>query len=255
MAKWAEKQLTLYFIHQIASWAQGNKDEFLKQIHIVSEALKDESGKKSIQDLQKKWKQMQEDLESLMAEVKEDVDAFKRKMAIIVGVATVVAAVLIAVSAVVTAGATGAALPALFSGAGLALTLGGLTLVGATVFGIILIAEPDILQVIEKAKEETTNTINEGLEKIASQASLVENMLFQIYTSWAEINDSVTPEDAAAWNVIMGPNVKNLVANLRATKESIDKLVDNIKETEDAVQSELDAYTEKIYKPLLDLYQ
>ena len=228
----------------------------MDQTKIVSDAMKDKSAQESISKLQDKWKQMSDDLQTLMDEVKDDVDKFKRKMAIITGVCLVVAVVLVAVAAFLSGGTALAAMGPILGtyGTYAVVGLGALTLVGATTFGIILMAEPDILQIIEKSKNDTTNAINDGLSKIAQQADKVETMLQTIYNDWAEITGAVTPSEAgemSAW----GPNVKALAKNLNDTKASIDELIKDIHETEDAVEAELGTYTEKIYKPLLDLYQ
>lgn len=242
--------------NEIRRWASQNKDEYIEQTKVLGDAMKDTSGQEAIAALQTEWQTMSDDLQSIMDQVKKEMDAFKKKMAIIIGVAVVVAAVLIGIAAFFSGGTALAALTPLIGSYGTMAVgaLAGLSLLGAAVFGAILMAEPDILQVIEKSKNETTNAVNEGLQKIAEQASRVETMLQFIYNDWVEISGAVAPGEAGKMSAF-GPNVRALANSLKQTKESIDQLVQDIKETEDVVDNELSAYTEKIYKPLLDLYQ
>lgn len=242
--------------NEIRRWASQNKDEYIRQTKVLGDAMKDTSGQEAIDALQTEWQKMSDDLQSIMDQVKKEMDTFKKKMAIIIGVAVVVAAVLVGIAAFFSGGTALAALTPLIGSYGAMAVgfLGGAAILGAAVFGVILMAEPEILQVIEKSKNETTNAVNEGLQKIAEQASRVETMLQFIYNDWVEISGAVAPGEAGTMSAF-GPNVKALADSLKKTKESIDQLVEDIKETEDVVDSELGAYTEKIYKPLLDLYQ
>jgi hypothetical protein len=238
------------------SWARQNKTEYVNCTKKLSDAMADKTGQEEIAALQAKWKVMGEGLQTVMEEVKEDIDAFKKKMAIMAGIAIVFVVVLIAAAAFATGGTALAAMgPVLGAYGSMAVVgLGAVTLIGAATFGVFLMAEPEILQIIEKSKEETVNAINDGLSKIASQAGLVETMLQYIYSDWAEITGAVSPTEAGG-NSAFGPNIKALVENLNTTKASIDELVNDIQQTEDVVVEELNTYNEKIFKPLADLYQ
>lgn len=241
---------------EIRRWASENKDMYIEHTQMLSDAMNDTSGQEAIAALQTKWQTMSDDLQALMDQVKIELDEFKKQMAIIIGVCVVVAAVLVGVAAFFSGGTALAAMtPYIGSYASMAvLAVGGLTLLGAAAFGVILLAKPDILQVIEKSKNETTNAVNEGLQKIAEQTSRVEVMLQVIYSDWVEISGAVTPGEAGKMSAF-GPNVKALAKSLKQTKESIDKLIKDIEETEAVVDNALADYTEEIYKPLLDLYQ
>ncbi len=128
-----------------------------------------------------------------------------------------------------------------------------LTVAGLAVFGAFLIADPKLAELLKITNESLVKEVKAGLDHIAEQAKNVEIMLNFIYKEYMEL--AIGAPDADLPKGFGGkPRVSRLVDSLLETQKNLKKLEADIISTEQVIDTELQVYTKKVYKPLLDMY-
>eukprot|EP01059_Diplonema_ambulator_P007025 TRINITY_DN16564_c2_g1_i1.p2 TRINITY_DN16564_c2_g1~~TRINITY_DN16564_c2_g1_i1.p2 ORF type:complete len:180 (+),score=84.12 TRINITY_DN16564_c2_g1_i1:24-542(+) len=97
-----------------------------------------------------------------------------------------------------------------------------------------------------------------GLDKLSSDANLIEMMLYFIYKNWSELDrdpvlsasDPLKPYQQA-WGRI---NVKPLMDHLATSQDTLATIKKQLKGTEDSIDVEIEGYNKLVYQPLLKIF-
>eukprot|EP01084_Bolivina_argentea_P271048 461064_1 len=241
-------------IGKINDFAEKNKESLKKQLGALQKQMSNEESINDLMELREKWNNMTKKIEEVLHKVEKDMKAFRKKMAIIFGCAFVFAAVVGAVAMVFTGGAAGAAVLPLLGILG-TFALGAaavIAITGVAFLGVAMMIEPEIAKALKLVQNKTTKAISNGLANLAANAQTMKDILSIIYLQWQEIAHTEIENTLleTAWSL----QCDHLISVMAQTKNDLQCLKRDIEETEKVVKAQIATYSEKVYKPLLQLY-
>jgi len=235
-----------------------------KLIGDLNQKFQDQKTAETMTALQKEWKAMNKKIVGVKEKVQEDLKAFRKKIGILVGVGCIFLVAVAVVACVATGGAAIFAAVAAFTGSslagGAALTVGGIALTGVLVFGVLCLAEPDVLEVLVSMRNTAIQRIQHGLDHISKQAVNVDVMLHEIIKAYKEAKaaakEAGKPADDIDFEIMFVEkgdtvNLSDLSKAITAANKSLSKLAENIEKTENSIEIEITNYRENIHDKLL----